>query len=86
MIFCGSENYPHRGYLDTVSLRALSSGTNAYTCEDVTVYELVTAGKEGMGNVIGVYLDHIIRPTLREEQFLTEVCGNDADDILGFPH
>lgn len=28
LIFCGSKNYPHRGYLDYLATRALSTGTN----------------------------------------------------------
>lgn len=47
LIFCGSQSYPHRGYLDTLATQCLSVGTNAYTCEDHTGYTVVTAGGEG---------------------------------------
>ena len=78
LIFCGSEKYVNRGYLDTIALRALSTGTNAYTCEDHTGYTVVTASGQGMSAVLPVFVDHIFRPTLRPLQFLTEVCHIDG--------
>jgi Zn-dependent M16 (insulinase) family peptidase len=79
VIFCSSERYPHRGYLDTLACRCMSSGTNAYTMNDHTAYTLTTAGAEGMSQVLPVYLMHILEPALRDEQFLTEVFHWDAD-------
>ncbi|KAI9595591.1 hypothetical protein BDF19DRAFT_440953 [Syncephalis fuscata] len=73
LIFCGSKEYPQRGYLDTLACRSLSSGTNAYTTEAYTAYTLDTAGVEGMRNVLPVYLQHVLSPTLRDDQFVTEV-------------
>jgi Zn-dependent M16 (insulinase) family peptidase len=47
LVFCGSERYPNRGFLDMLATRSYSTGTNAYTCEDHTGYTIVTAGAEG---------------------------------------
>lgn len=44
LIFCGSNEIPYRGYLDNLATRCLSSGTNAYTTDDHTCYEITTAG------------------------------------------
>lgn len=33
LVFCGSRNYPNKGYLDNLAARSLSMGTNAYTWE-----------------------------------------------------
>ncbi|RKP09576.1 hypothetical protein THASP1DRAFT_2677, partial [Thamnocephalis sphaerospora] len=79
LIFCGSAQHPRRGYLDTLACRSLSSGTNAYTAEDHTAYTLTTAGAEGMRSVLAVYLQHILAPTLRDEQFVTEVFHWDGN-------
>jgi Zn-dependent M16 (insulinase) family peptidase len=73
LVFCGSESFPHRGYLDNLATRCLSTGTNAYTAEDHTCYEITTAGSEGMMNIFPVFLDHILNPNLKASQFMTEV-------------
>lgn len=73
LVFCGSKSIPHRGYLDNLANRCLSTGTNAYTAQDHTCYEITTAGWQGMLNVFPTFLDHILHPTLKESQFTTEV-------------
>ncbi|ORY06614.1 hypothetical protein K493DRAFT_18579 [Basidiobolus meristosporus CBS 931.73] len=78
LIFCGSKEFPLRGYLDSLANRSLSTGTNAYTTEDHTAYTLATAGAEGMINTLPVFLDHVLHPTLRDEQFVTEVYHVDG--------
>jgi Zn-dependent M16 (insulinase) family peptidase len=44
LVFCGSKSKPFRGYLDNLATRCLSTGTNAYTAEDHTCFEITTAG------------------------------------------
>ncbi|KAI8915216.1 Metalloenzyme, LuxS/M16 peptidase-like protein [Powellomyces hirtus] len=80
LIFCGStiNNY-RRGYLDYLANRCLSTGTNAYTTEDHTAYTITTAGSEGMLEILPVFLEHVLYPTLREEQFVTEVHHLDGE-------
>lgn len=73
LIFCGSESIPARGFLDNLATRCLSSGTNAYTAEDHTCYEITTAGEEGMTNIFPIFLDHVLNPTLPDSAFTTEV-------------
>ena len=74
VVFCGSKNYPNRGYLDALAHRQLTSGTTASTKDDYTMFGLIGAGEEGIRNVAPVFLDHILQPLLSEEQFMTEVC------------
>lgn len=50
-----------------------AQGTNAWTDTDNTVYTLETAGKQGFLNLLPVYLDHILYPTMTDEAFATEV-------------
>lgn len=78
LVFCGSVSHK-RGFLDTMATRALSNGTNAYTCQDHTCYEITTAGWDGMKDIFPVFLEHILRPTLTESQFLTEVYHLDGE-------
>ena len=78
LVFCGSQSLPFRGYLDNLATRCLSTGTNAYTAEDHTSYEICTAGPEGMLNIFPVFLDHVLNPTLRDRQFMTEVYHLDG--------
>jgi len=79
LIFCGSGRWPHRGFLDTLANRSLSSGTNAWTSETYTAYTAVTAGPQGMGRLLPVLLDHVAHPTLRDAQFVTEVYHVDGE-------
>jgi len=43
----GSRQYPFKGYLDTLALKCLSTGTNAFTDQTYTAYTVTTAGSEG---------------------------------------
>ncbi|KAJ2446408.1 hypothetical protein GGI03_007525, partial [Coemansia sp. RSA 2337] len=78
LIFCGSQRYPSRGYLDALANCNLSTGTNAWTSDDHTCYTLSTASEEALANVLPVYLDHVLHPLLKDEQFVTEVYHYDT--------
>lgn len=78
LVFMGSKKYPYKGLLDTLGNKALSS-TNAWTAVDQTVYTLTTAGWEGFKQLLPVYLDHILNPTLTDEACYTEVYHIDGD-------
>eukprot|EP00735_Rhodelphis_limneticus_P001237 TRINITY_DN1181_c0_g1::TRINITY_DN1181_c0_g1_i1::g.17267::m.17267 TRINITY_DN1181_c0_g1::TRINITY_DN1181_c0_g1_i1::g.17267 ORF type:complete len:1164 (-),score=310.45,sp/P48053/YPD1_CAEEL/31.93/2e-112,sp/P48053/YPD1_CAEEL/26.11/5e-15,Peptidase_M16_C/PF05193.16/1.7e-15,Peptidase_M16_C/PF05193.16/29,Peptidase_M16_C/PF05193.16/3.4e+03,Peptidase_M16/PF00675.15/7.9e-09 TRINITY_DN1181_c0_g1_i1:232-3723(-) len=73
LIFLGSEKYPYKGVLDMLANRCLSQGTNAWTDTDHTAYTMSTAGQEGFLNLLPVFLDHILYPTLTDSGFVTEV-------------
>jgi len=82
LIFMGSKSYQYKGLLDKLASRAYSN-TNAWTATDHTAYTLDTAGWEGFAQILPVYLEHVILPTLTEEGCYTEVHhidgeGNDA--------
>ena len=67
LIFLGSELYPYKGVLDLLANRCLSSGTNAWTDTDHTCYTMTTAGSQGFLNLLPIYLDHILYPTITPE-------------------
>eukprot|EP00397_Hematodinium_sp_SG-2012_P007744 GEMP01007794.1.p1 GENE.GEMP01007794.1~~GEMP01007794.1.p1 ORF type:complete len:1057 (+),score=253.87 GEMP01007794.1:32-3202(+) len=73
LVFLGSKEYPYKGVLDLLANRCMAQGTNAWTATDHTCYTIETAGSEGFYNILPVYLDHIIRPTLTDSGFITEV-------------
>ncbi|OAA69384.1 Metalloenzyme, LuxS/M16 peptidase-like, metal-binding protein [Akanthomyces lecanii RCEF 1005] len=82
LIFLGSKSYPYKGLLDKLSSRAYA-GTNAWTATDHTAYTLETAGWEGFSQILPLYLEHVLLPTLTDEGVVTEVWhidgeGNDA--------
>ncbi|KAF8850832.1 zinc metalloprotease-like protein [Acephala macrosclerotiorum] len=82
LIFMGSKSYQYKGLLDKLASRAYSN-TNAWTATDHTAYTLDTAGWEGFAQILPVYLEHVIVPTLTDEGCYTEVHhidgeGNDA--------
>ncbi|XP_045519438.1 uncharacterized protein C05D11.1-like [Pieris brassicae] len=79
LIFLGSERYPYKGILDLLANRCMAHGTNAWTDTDHTCYTIDTAGDEGMLTLLPIYLDHILRPTLTDEGFTTEVHHIDGD-------
>ena len=62
-----------QGLLDLLANRCLSNGTNAWTAEDHTCYTLSCAGAEGFLNILPIYLDHVLWPTLTDSGFYTEV-------------
>ena len=72
-IFLGSAKYPFKGILDKLANRSLADGTNAWTATDHTCYTLQTAGYEGCLNLLPIYADHILFPTLSEQSFVTEI-------------
>jgi Zn-dependent M16 (insulinase) family peptidase len=73
LVFMGSEKYPYKGVLDQLANRAFSAGTNAWTDTDHTAYTLATAGSQGFLQMLPIYIDHILYPTLRPNGFVTEV-------------
>lgn len=73
LIFLGSELYPYKGVLDLLANRCLASGTNAWTDTDHTCYTVQTVGKDGFLQLMPIYLDHILHPTLSDAGFITEV-------------
>ena len=72
LCFMGSKNYRYKGFLDTLASRAYSS-TNAWTATDHTAYTLESAGWDGFSQLLPVYLEHVLLPTLTNEACRTEV-------------
>lgn len=82
LCFLGSKNYRYKGVLDKIANRAYAD-TNAFTATDHTEYILDSAGWEGFAQILPVYLEHLIAPTLTDASCYTEVhhvdgSGNDA--------
>ncbi|KAI9276163.1 Metalloenzyme, LuxS/M16 peptidase-like protein [Sporodiniella umbellata] len=73
LVFLGSEQYPYKGVLDSLANRAFAQGTNAWTDVDHTCYTILTAGSKGFLNLLPIYVDHILYPTLTESGYYTEV-------------
>jgi Zn-dependent M16 (insulinase) family peptidase len=73
LVFLGSELYPFKGVLDKLANRCLAQGTNAWTDVDHTAYTITTAGSEGFLNLLPIYMDHVLFPTLTDEAFVTEI-------------
>ncbi|KAG6911895.1 hypothetical protein DXG01_000142 [Tephrocybe rancida] len=64
LVFMGSEKYPYKGVLDNLANRGFSNGTNAWTDTDHTAYTISTAGGQGFLQLLPVYVDHILYPTI----------------------
>jgi len=82
LCFMGSRSYHYKGFLDKLATRQYSM-TNAWTATDQTAYTLDTAGWAAFANMLPVYLDHLIVPTLTDAACYTEVwhidgTGHDA--------
>ncbi|KAG6888680.1 hypothetical protein C0995_006670 [Termitomyces sp. Mi166 len=78
LVFMGSEKYPYKGVLDNLANRGFSNGTNAWTDTDHTAYTISTAGEQGFLQLLPIYLDHILYPTITKAGFVTEVHHIDA--------
>ncbi|XP_070567442.1 uncharacterized protein C05D11.1-like isoform X2 [Ptychodera flava] len=70
------------GVLDLLANRCLAQGTNAWTDTDHTCYTVTTAGCQGFLNLLPVFLDHVLYPTLTDASFVTEVhhINGDGED------
>ena len=73
LVFMGSEKYPYKGIIDHLANRGFSNGTNAWTDTDNTAYTVSTAGGQGFLQLLPIYVDHILYPTLTKAGFITEV-------------
>ncbi|KAF9473122.1 hypothetical protein BDN70DRAFT_886165 [Pholiota conissans] len=73
LVFMGSEKYPYKGILDLFANRGFSNGTNAWTDTDHTAYTVSTAGEQGFLQLLPIYVDHILYPTITDAGFVTEV-------------
>ncbi|KIP12417.1 hypothetical protein PHLGIDRAFT_61992 [Phlebiopsis gigantea 11061_1 CR5-6] len=73
LVFMGSEKYPYKGIIDHLANRGFSNGTNAWTDNDHTAYTVSTAGEQGFLQLLPIYVDHILYPTLTKAGFITEV-------------
>ena len=69
----GSEKYPYKGIIDHLANRGFSDGTNAWTDTDHTAYTVSTAGEQGFLQILPIYVDHILYPTITKAGFVTEV-------------
>ncbi|KAG9314439.1 Metalloenzyme, LuxS/M16 peptidase-like protein [Chiua virens] len=73
LVFMGSEKFPYKGIIDHLANRGFSEGTNAWTDNDHTAYTASTAGEQGFLQLLPIYLDHILYPTMSKAAFVTEV-------------
>lgn len=78
LCFMGSKSYRYKGVLDKLATRAYST-TNAWTATDHTAYTLDTAGWEGFAQILPVYLEHVVAPTLTDSGCYTEVHHVDGE-------
>src|SRR5229473_8607971 len=76
LVFMGSEKYPYKGIIDHFANRGFSNGTNAWTDTDHTAYTVSTAGETGLLQILPIYVDHILYPTITKAGYITEVCWN----------
>lgn len=72
LVFMGSKTYHYKGLLDKLAARAFSM-TNAWTMTEQTGYTLETAGWAGFKQMLPVYLEHLVVPTLTDAACYTEV-------------
>ncbi|RYC81894.1 Uncharacterized protein BFJ63_vAg15213 [Fusarium oxysporum f. sp. narcissi] len=78
LVFEGSKNYRYKGLLGKLSSRAYSH-TNAFTAPDHTFYTLESAGWDAFAQILPVYLDHILVPTITDESIMTEIWHIDGE-------
>ncbi|KAI6653586.1 Presequence protease, mitochondrial [Oopsacas minuta] len=69
---CGSERFPCRDPFFKMLNRSLATFMNAYTSSDSTIYPFSTQNKKDFNNLMGVYMDSVFFPLLRENDFKQE--------------
>jgi len=80
LVFLGSQAYPYRGVLDLLANKVFADGTNAYTAQTETVYTASCHSREGFTTLLPIYMDHLLRPTLSDDAFHSEVYHMNKDN------
>lgn len=90
LVFLGSQTHPHKGVLDKLANRSMADGTNAWTATDHTAYTLSTAGSEGVMNLMPIFADHVLFPTLTDSGTFASLflicCNNNLPACLLIMH
>lgn len=71
-VLCGSEGYPVRDPFFAMLKRSLNTFMNAMTAADWTFYPIASMNRKDLDNLMGIYLDAVFFPLLRENDFRQE--------------
>jgi len=71
-VLCGSQRYPVRDPFFAMLKRSLNTFMNAMTASDWTCYPVASMNRKDYYNLMGIYLDAVFFPLLREEDFHQE--------------
>lgn len=71
-VLCGSQRYPVRDPFFAMLKRSLNTFMNAMTASDWTCYPVASMNRKDYYNLMGIYLDAVFFPLLREEDFRQE--------------
>lgn len=71
-VLCGSRRYPVRDPFFSMLKRSLNTFMNAMTASDWTFYPFSSQNEKDFSNLMGIYLDAVFFPLLRERDFRQE--------------
>jgi Zn-dependent M16 (insulinase) family peptidase len=71
-VLCGSRRYPVRDPFFSMLKRSLNTFMNAMTSSDWTFYPFASQNAKDFNNLMGIYLDAVFFPLLRERDFRQE--------------
>lgn len=71
-VLCGSTRYPVRDPFFAMLKRSLNTFMNAMTASDWTCYPVASMNRKDYYNLMGIYLDAVFFPLLREQDFRQE--------------
>ncbi|MHB8708174.1 MAG: insulinase family protein, partial [Desulfuromonadales bacterium] len=71
-VLCGSQRYPVRDPFFAMLKRSLNTFMNAMTASDWTCYPVASMNRKDFYNLMGIYLDAVFFPLLREQDFRQE--------------
>ncbi len=71
-VLCGSQRYPVRDPFFSMIKRSLNTFMNALTSSDWTFYPFASQNARDFDNLMGIYLDAVFFPLLRERDFRQE--------------
>ena len=72
MVLHGSKKYPVTEVYGEIKKRSICTYLNAFTYPDLTCYPVGSANEVDFHNLIDVYMDCVLNPTFRLENFLSE--------------
>lgn len=85
-MFLGSEDYPYRHVINNIAKNCHVTAFNSWTAVNYTCYTYTSASECGFFNMLPIFMDHLLFPTLKKTNYITDIYhideyGRDAGHV-----